>query len=156
MTASSTPCRPPCRFEQARELVTKHYQWMVRTDYLPRVCAAATVDEVFKHGRRAFEVDVHSTDVPTMPIEFSVAAFRLGHSMVRRAYNWNSHFEDGAGTLDLLFTFSSTSGDLIGQAHLLSSWIANFRRLYDFTPPTSPSSPCRPRSSTAPCASTPS
>ena len=32
-----------------------------------------------------------------MPIEFSVAAFRLGHSMVRRAYNWNSHFDDGAG-----------------------------------------------------------
>ena len=24
----------------ARELVTKHYQWMIRTDYLPRICAA--------------------------------------------------------------------------------------------------------------------
>ena len=28
------------RFAQARELVTKHYQWMVRTDYLPRICRA--------------------------------------------------------------------------------------------------------------------
>ena len=35
-----------------------------------------------------------------MPIEFSVAAFRLGHSMIRRAYNWNKNFDDGSGTLD--------------------------------------------------------
>ena len=41
-----------------------------------------------------------------MPIEFSVAAFRLGHSMIRRAYNWNRIFDDGFGTLDLLFVFS--------------------------------------------------
>src|SRR3954471_24335045 len=74
------------RFSTARELVTKHYQWMVRTDYLPRICAKAVVDDVFKHGRKAFEVAAKATDVPTMPIEFSVAAFRLGHSMVRRAY----------------------------------------------------------------------
>ena len=24
------------KFAKAREIVTKHYQWMVRTDYLPR------------------------------------------------------------------------------------------------------------------------
>src|SRR3954469_14220000 len=126
------------RFTEARELVTKHYQWMVRTDYLPRICAKAVVDDVFKHGRKAFEVAANPTDVPTMPVEFSVAAFRLGHSMIRRAYNWNSHFDDGSGTLDLLFTFSSTSGDLIGEGHLLSSWIAAFRRLYDFTPANQP------------------
>ena len=34
-------------------------------------------------------------DVPTMPVEFSVAAFRLGHSMVRPTYNWNRIFPDG-------------------------------------------------------------
>jgi hypothetical protein len=120
------------RFATARELVTKHYQWMVRTDYLPRVCAKAVVEDVFKHGRKAFEVGAAPTDVPTMPIEFSVGAFRLGHSMVRRAYNWNSHFDDGAGTLDFLFTFTATSGELAFEPHLLSSWIADFRRLYDF------------------------
>jgi hypothetical protein len=67
-----------------------------------------------------------------MPIEFSVAGFRLGHSMIRREYNWNKIFDDGFGTLDLLFTFSATSGDLGGETRLLSSWIADFRRLYDF------------------------
>ena len=68
-----------------------------------------------------------------MPIEFSVAAFRLGHAMVRRAYSWNARFDNGAGTLDFLFLFSGTSGGLGGELRLPSNWIADFRRLYDFS-----------------------
>jgi len=120
------------RFERARKRVTKHYQWMIRSDFLPRICEASVVNDVFTNGRKAFEVGVTPTDVPTMPIEFSVAAYRLGHSMVRGSYNWNKIFDDGFGTLDLLFTFSATSGDLGGFPRLISSWIADFRRLYDF------------------------
>ncbi|HYT78576.1 MAG TPA: heme peroxidase family protein [Actinomycetota bacterium] len=121
------------RFAQARELVTKHYQWMLRTDFLPRVCLTGVVNDVFTNGRKAFEVGATPTDVPTMPIEFSVAAYRLGHSMVRSAYNWNKVFDDGAGTLDLLFTFAGLNGDFLGGLRLPSNWIADFRRLYDFT-----------------------
>jgi hypothetical protein len=120
------------RFATARELVTKHYQWMLRTDYLPRVCAPGVVNNVFTSGRKAFEVGAPPMDVPTMPIEFSVAAFRLGHSMIRRAYNWNQRFDAGSGTLDLLFEFSGRSGTLGGGQRLPSNWIADFRRLYDF------------------------
>jgi hypothetical protein len=120
------------RFAQAREIVTKHYQWMLRNDYLTRICAPGVVNNVFTTGRKAFEVGAAPTDVPTMPIEFSVAAFRLGHSMIRRAYNWNSIFDFGFGTLSLLFTFSGGSGDLGGGQRLPSTWIADFRRLYDF------------------------
>ncbi len=123
---------PAQRFAQAREVVTKHYQWMLRTDYLPRICAPSVVNNVFSSGRKAFEVGATPTDVPTMPIEFSVAAFRLGHSMIRRAYNWNKIFDDGSGSLDLLFVFSAGSGDLGGSQRLPSNWIADFRRLYDF------------------------
>jgi hypothetical protein len=123
---------PSQKFITAREIVTKHYQWMLRTDYLPRVCAQGTVNDVFNNGRKAFEVGVPATDVPTMPIEFSVACFRLGHSMVRAAYNWNKAFDDGTGTLDYLFEFSALGGNLGGETRLLSNWIADFRRLYDF------------------------
>jgi hypothetical protein len=123
---------PSQRFATAREIVTKHYQWMIRTDYLPRICAGGVVKNVFDNGRKAFEVGVAPTEVPTMPIEFSVAAFRLGHSMVRRAYNWNKIFDNGAGTLELLFVFSATGGDLGGSQRLPSTWIADWRRLYDF------------------------
>jgi hypothetical protein len=122
----------PTRFAQARELAIKHYQWMIRHDYLPRICAAGVLNDVFKNGRKAFEVGVDPTDVPTMPIEFSIAGFRLGHAMIRRAYNWNKRFDDGTGTLDWLFAFSATGGDLGGELKLASNWIADFRRLYDF------------------------
>jgi heme peroxidase len=120
------------KFETAREIVTKHYQWMIRTDYLPRIAKASVVNNVFNSGRKAFEVNATPTDVPTMPIEFSIAGFRLGHAMVRAAYNWNKIFDQGGGTLDLLFTFSATGGNLGSDTRLASIWIADFRRLYDF------------------------
>jgi Animal haem peroxidase len=123
---------PAQRFATARELAVKHYQWMIRHDYLPRICASGVINDVFNNGRKAFEVGADPTDVPTMPIEFSVAAFRLGHAMIRRAYNWNKRFDDGSGTLDWLFIFSATGGDLGGELKLASNWIADFRRLYDF------------------------
>jgi Animal haem peroxidase len=120
------------RFIRARREVTRHYQWMLRTDYLPRICQASVVNDVFSNGRKAFEVGVPPTDVPTMPIEFSVAAFRLGHSMIRQAYNWNKIFDNGSGTLDYLFIFSAGGGNLGGFPRLASNWVADFRRLYDF------------------------
>jgi hypothetical protein len=120
------------RFNRARRLVVKHYQWMIRHDYLPRICKPAIVDDVFANGRKVFEVGAPGTAVPTMPVEFSIAAFRLGHSMIRSAYNWNVVFSGQQGTLDLLFAFSGTSGDLGNGVRLPSNWIADWRRLYVF------------------------
>jgi hypothetical protein len=130
------------RFTLARRRVVKHYQWMIRHDLLPRIVAPAIVDDVFTNGRRLVEPGADPMSVPTMPIEFSIAAYRLGHSMIRGAYNWNAFFDGGAGTLFLLFAFSGTSGDLAGgidnsdpdagAARLPSNWIADFRRLFDF------------------------
>jgi len=122
----------PQQFARAREIVTKHYQWMVRSDYLTRITARGVVSDVFNNGRKAFEVGAAPTDAPTMPIEFSVAGFRLGHSMVRGAYSWNVNFPGRAGTLDFLFTFSSTGGNLGGDTRLADIWVADWRRMYDF------------------------
>jgi hypothetical protein len=52
--------------------------------------------------------------------------------MIRAAYNWNKDFDAGAGALQYLFDFSGLSGDLGGDLHLASNWVADFRRLYDF------------------------
>jgi Animal haem peroxidase len=120
------------KFDKAREIVTKHYQWMIRTDFLPRIAKAAVVNNVFNQGRKVFEVNATPTDVPTMPIEFSIAGFRLGHAMVRAAYNWNKVFDDGSGALEYLFEFSALGGNLGGDTRLATTWIADFRRLYDF------------------------
>ena len=128
----STSLSPAQRFTRARRNVILHYQWMLRHDYLPRICQPAVVDDVFTHGRKLVEPGAALTDVPTMPIEFSVAAFRLGHSMVRSDYNWNAHFPGTAGSLDYMFIFSALGGDLGGEKRLISSWIADWRRMYDF------------------------
>jgi ketosteroid isomerase-like protein len=82
-------------FAEARRLVVKHYQWMLLTDYLPRIANQSVINRIFAKGRKAFEVGNDPIQVPTMPVEFSVAAFRLGHSMIRETYNWNKVFDDG-------------------------------------------------------------
>jgi hypothetical protein len=120
------------KFARARDIVTKHYQWLLRHDYLPRIVQPSIVNDVFNNGRKVFEVGATPADVPTMPIEFSVAGFRLGHAMVRQAYDWNAAFPAGQGTLDFMFVFSGTGGDFFGGLRLPSNWIADWRRMYDF------------------------
>ena len=123
---------PVQRFNRTRRRVTLHYQWMLRHDYLPRICQPSVVNDVFNKGRKLVEPDAAPTDIPTMPLEFSVAAFRLGHSMIRSEYNWNAHFPGDSGFLDWMFIFSALGGDLGGEKRLLSNWIADWRRMYDF------------------------
>jgi hypothetical protein len=121
------------RFRRARRLVTLHYQWLLRTDYLPKICGDKIVNDVFTNGRKVFEVGADPLSLPTMPVEFSVAAFRMGHSMIRDAYDWNAVFDKGGGFLFFLFDFSGTSGGLGGGPMALpSNWIADWRRLYRF------------------------
>ena len=149
-------------FNKARKEVVRHYQWLTRTDFLPRVVNPAIVDDVFTNGRRYFEVAAppddpyregytQPGDYPTMPIEFAVAAYRLGHSMVRGAYQWNRIFNSagplGIATLLQLFTFTGLNGNFTpgstiaelddpnsGAAlQLPTIWLADFQRLYDFT-----------------------
>jgi len=79
----------PRLFAVARDHVVRHYQWLLRTDFLPRIVDPAIVTDVFTYGRRFFEAPGRGKgrygQPPTMPIEFAVAAYRLGHSMIRGA-----------------------------------------------------------------------
>jgi hypothetical protein len=128
---ASTPAGQ--RFRKARKQMSLHYQWLLRHDYLPRIVDPAVVDDVFTNGRKVVEPDAEPTEVPTMPLEFSVAGFRLGHSMVRDSYNWNRRFPGTAGSLFYMFEFSGVGGGLGGELRLLSNWLADWRRMFDFT-----------------------
>jgi len=57
-------------FQRARRRVVRHYQWMLRTDFLPRIVDPTIVDDVFANGRRFFERVVFPGFTPTMPSSF--------------------------------------------------------------------------------------
>jgi hypothetical protein len=70
-------------FCRAQRLVQWHYQWIVRHDFLPRI-----VDDSFWRQPKSKQNRHHKNGF-SIPIEFSLAAFRFGHSMVRKAYGLN-------------------------------------------------------------------
>jgi hypothetical protein len=83
------PTDPEELFDRVRQLVTWHYQWLVVHDYLKTVTQAGVVDKVLLAGNKFYAT---RNDEAYMPLEFSVAAFRFGHSMVRGFYDYNRNF----------------------------------------------------------------
>lgn len=63
-------------YEAARRATTWHYQWAVVNDFLPAMAGQAVVDDILAGGRKFY-----CGGTPYIPVEFSVAAYRFGHSM---------------------------------------------------------------------------
>ncbi len=89
-------------FLWAQTQTRQHYQRIVLDDFLPRIMdpTASTVEPIFSalasgHAPRLKLYDLDRP--PYMPIEFSVAAYRFGHSMVRPGYRLSV----GAGDVPL-------------------------------------------------------
>lgn len=141
-------------FEEARRIVTWHYQWIVLFDFVERLTEPGLVNAIRQRGRQFYRFQ----SAPYMPVEFAAAAYRLGHSMVRQAYSHNRvfGFDTGAiapATLDLLFFFTGKSGGIIGDlvndrggapspipgpplTHALpSNWVIDWRRFFDLNVP---------------------
>jgi hypothetical protein len=80
-------------FEAAQRIVRWHYQWLIIHDFLRRVVGDDTLGAVLDESGPTPKVDrrfFRWKNAPFMPVEFSVAAYRFGHSMVRPAYRLNS------------------------------------------------------------------
>lgn len=102
------------QFQEARRIVTWHYQWIVLFDWVERLTEEGIVRQVLHHGRQFYRFPRK----PYMPAEFSVAAYRLGHSMIREEYNYNRVFKEGGlvpASLALLFGFTGKSGAIVGD-----------------------------------------
>ena len=80
------------RFQEAQRIVRWCYQWLVLRDFLPKVCGVATVDHILPgYGQREPKFHFYQPHggAAYIPVEFSVAAYRFGHSMVRPSYALN-------------------------------------------------------------------
>lgn len=95
-------------FNSAKTLLQQHFQWLVIHDFLMRIADPEIVTETLERGYNRFykpaPYDLY------MPLEFSVAAFRFGHSLVRNSYHINKNFQNAS--LSQLFALSAHSGNL--------------------------------------------
>ena len=90
-------------FEQVQRMVRWHYQYVVLNDFLPRICGKELIDTILPHRLASAPVAekkprlqlFHWRNTPFMPLEFSVAAYRFGHSMVRPIYRLNTKLAGG-------------------------------------------------------------
>lgn len=87
------------RFEEAQQRVRWHYQWVVIHDYLRRLVGEELLERLFPlndaTGVRAFRLAHYRPRRNAyIPVEFSVAAYRFGHSQVRSAYHLNDRARD--------------------------------------------------------------
>jgi hypothetical protein len=85
-------------FRAAQRLARWHFQWIVANEFARTICGPAVVDDILveKSGGR-LEVETrfyHSKKRAFMPVEFSVAAYRFGHSMIRPRYDLNDLIRD--------------------------------------------------------------
>jgi hypothetical protein len=83
-------------FKLAQRQVRWHYQWIILNEFLPMTIGQARVQDILKNGPRFYKVDegddgrrARRSKDPLLPIEFSVAAYRFGHSQIRPSYRLN-------------------------------------------------------------------
>lgn len=150
LTAERPDLEGSDQFAEARRIVTWHYQWIVLYDWVERLTEEGLIDRIRHDGRRFYRFK----KTPYMPAEFSGAAYRLGHSMVRQSYDFNRVFREGGltpATFNFLFGFTGKSGAIVGdlvddpnvgdtpgipggKLHgLPGNWIIDWRRFYDFS-----------------------
>jgi len=135
-------------FASAQALTRLHYQWLIVEGYLRAICNADVLDRVLAdraHHFFTFREEYYTRTAAArgsalgdvLPLEFSVAAYRFGHTMVRNKYDYNQSFGRPGGVIpnapfDLIFAFTG-GGDLGGRAdlphdRLPQNWIIDWSR----------------------------
>lgn len=121
-------------FAAAQRSAQWHYQWVVAHDFLGRIVGPDLLAHLLVRRAEADGPPRESTRLrfyrhrvrPFMPVEFSVAAYRYGHSQVRDRYSINNTFEREL--------FSPAGDDFRGFQPLRPGWHASWPHFFELDP----------------------
>lgn len=111
-------------FDAARRVLTWHYQWVVRHDFLRQILdeeVFSGLGEIERRRRVAGGAEFR------IPVEFSLGAFRFGHSMVREDYFYNAAHRQARLLEDIL---AQTGVGGRGFAGLPADWVIDWERFF--------------------------
>lgn len=107
-------------FEIAQQTVRWHYQWIILNEFLPQTIGQNRLDAILAKTALTYDLKdpdnyhevvqgKHAIKTPRIPVEFSVAAYRFGHSQVRPSYRVN--FGPTGGSPFFAFVFDDNIED---------------------------------------------
>jgi len=117
-------------FEKVQQMVRWHYQWVIVHDFLPKIVGPEMLRRIERDREGA---ETSTATIPQLkffkpkkagfiPIEFSAAAYRFGHSMVRPVYRLNQDVRRPI--------FANGSPDLIGFRAFPRNWAIDWRLFF--------------------------
>jgi hypothetical protein len=127
---------PSWSFAQVQREVRFHYQWVVLNDFLPAIVSEKVMHKVVPHVHKKTTIledtlnleFFHCRDEAFMPLEFSAAAYRFGHSMVRPGYRLSE-------TIGPLAIFDSNPlNALTGFREFPGNWAMDWSLFIDLEP----------------------
>ncbi len=120
-------CPPGDLYREARKQVLWYYHWLIVHQYVRKICDPATLDRILAEGTQFFDDPCH------LPLEFTGAAFRTGHSQTREDNRINKNtrknlfdlgaFEEMAEFVDWRYLFDFGDGK-VQYAKLIDTKIA--------------------------------
>lgn len=125
-------------FAKAQQLTQFHYQWVIVNDFLPRVVGRQTVNDIVAPTGKRWKAKTPfykpgNPNKPMMPIEYSVAAYRWGHSGIRPEYEM--HDSPVSPNPAVLPIFSTDTGpnprDLRGSRPLFADAAVDWAYFFD-------------------------